>query len=58
MPGLNRKGPEGQGPRSGRGLGKCDSENGLRGSGRGLGRRKGMGRRCGSQHEKPIDNEG
>jgi hypothetical protein len=23
MPGLNRKGPEGDGPRTGRGLGKC-----------------------------------
>jgi hypothetical protein len=27
MPGLNRRGPEGQGPRTGRGLGRCNSAN-------------------------------
>lgn len=27
MPGRNRTGPEGKGPRSGRGLGRCADEN-------------------------------
>lgn len=47
MPGLNRKGPEGEGPMTGRGLGRCrrseDSEQALGAdqemTGRGRGRR-------------------
>jgi hypothetical protein len=27
MPGLNRKGPLGEGPRTGRGLGRCNPQN-------------------------------
>ena len=32
MPGFNRKGPEGEGPRTGRGLGKCRGEGELKNS--------------------------
>ena len=57
MPGLNHRGPEGEGPRTGRGLGDCgqpkDSQANTAttprntfqpGRGRGLGRRKPVGR--------------
>jgi hypothetical protein len=53
MPNQDRTGPEGQGSRTGRGLGKCNPDNedsnqskgkGLgRGQGRGFGRRQGKG---------------
>jgi hypothetical protein len=54
MPGLNSTGPEGKGPRTGRGLGRCkpnDQENNFshanenepRALGKGLGRRLGKG---------------
>ena len=40
MPGLDKTGPEGKGSRTGRGMGKCNSENdsGVRPFGRGAGR--------------------
>jgi hypothetical protein len=57
MPGFDRKGPMGQGSRTGRGLGKCNSQKEEtvssadqeerprgRGLGRGLGRGRGKGR--------------
>lgn len=53
MPGLNQSGPRGEGPRTGRGLGKCNSKNPLRSSeettddslaGLGRGRRRGCNR--------------
>lgn len=59
MPGLNRKGPEGKGSMTGRGLGKCNPQNEndqiepntendeARGSARGLGRGRGRGFRRG-----------
>ncbi len=50
MPGRDRTGPQGQGPKSGRGLGKCNSRGGTTapqgqndmGSGRRSGRRQGQ----------------
>lgn len=60
MPGFDRTGPQGQGSRTGRQMGKCVTPKtntekekptedthprGTRGSGRGLGRRLGFGRR-------------
>lgn len=57
MPGFDRTGPEGQGPRTGRQMGKCvkpDEENSTddnqsgRGLGRGMGR--GVGRAGGRAH--------
>ena len=58
MPGLNNTGPEGKGPRTGRGMGKCkpndqdkieslDNENVPLGLGRGPGRKNGRGFRKG-----------
>jgi len=57
MPGLNHRGPEGEGPRTGRGLGNCgkpaESQANTKttskdtfqpGQGRGMGRRKPAGR--------------
>jgi hypothetical protein len=29
MPGFNRKGPQGEGPRTGRGFGKCNPKSGV-----------------------------
>ncbi len=51
MPGKDGTGPQGQGPKTGRGLGKCNAGGrtkapqgpGGRGSGRGAGRGKGQG---------------
>ena len=45
MPGFNRRGPQGMGPMSGRGQGRCRMEGGYRGAGRGgrHGRRMGFG---------------
>lgn len=45
MPHLNHKGPEGKGPKTGRGLGKCrDRENGeIEELGKGLGLRRQSG---------------
>ncbi|MFP4058935.1 MAG: DUF5320 domain-containing protein [Bacteroidales bacterium] len=62
MPAFNRRGPLGKGPRSGRGLGKCNPNNEItantsetwpryglgRQIGRGLGRRPGRGMGLGS----------
>jgi len=55
MPGFDRTGPEGQGPMTGRGLGRCNPDNEFNeeddirfgrgwGRGRGLGRGRGFGR--------------
>lgn len=40
MPGFDGTGPNGQGPRTGRGMGNCDQ---AQGQGRGFGRGRGMG---------------
>ncbi|MBC8366009.1 DUF5320 family protein [bacterium] len=55
MPGLNRKGPEGKGPRTGRGRGRCNGEESKEQEtsetefwpGRVRNRRRGMGRGLG-----------
>jgi len=49
MPNKDGKGPNGEGPRTGRGLGPCEgasskAEDATRGYGRGCGRGRGMGR--------------
>jgi len=47
MPRGNRTGPQGQGPKTGRGLGKCNPKGGTPEQGqdgRGSGRRSGQGR--------------
>ena len=46
MPGQDRTGPMGQGPMTGRGLGPC---------GRGLGFRRGFGRRFGRVAMQPVE---
>lgn len=43
MPGFDGTGPNGQGPRTGRGMGNCDHGQGC-GRGQGFGRGRGMGR--------------
>lgn len=47
MPGLDRRGPEGKGARTGRGMGRCnskiDSENEVQGETTEKGRRQGFG---------------
>lgn len=43
MPGFDGTGPDGLGPKSGRGMGNCDQTQGV-GRGQGLGRGRGMGR--------------
>jgi len=45
MPNKDGTGPEGKGPKTGRGLGNCEGPNAGRGLGRGLGRRNRQGRR-------------
>lgn len=45
MPGFDGAGPNGQGPRTGRGMGNCEQTQGQGfGQGRGFGRGRGMGR--------------
>jgi hypothetical protein len=46
MPNRNGTGPEGKGPKTGRGMGSCASENSVQigGRGRGLGAGRGFGR--------------
>lgn len=46
MPSMDKTGPQGKGPGTGRGFGKCnpDSKEFLRPCGRGCGRGRGMGR--------------
>jgi len=47
MPNKNKTGPQGQGPATGRGFGKCGDESGkdfVRPCGMGCGRGRGMGR--------------
>ena len=48
MPGFDRMGPNGSGPRTGRGFGSC---------GHGFGRRVGYGRSCGMGYRSPITNQ-
>lgn len=61
MPNHDKTGPEGLGPKTGRGLGSCASTNSARagggtgrglGSGRGLGRGRGMGLRRNANTEE------
>jgi hypothetical protein len=53
MPGLDRTGPLGEGPRTGRALGKCGNAKGIRrsdvgpGAGKRLGGRRPLGERAG-----------
>ena len=65
MPGYNSKGPQGQGPRTGRGLGKCNSKRRSKdhtkttedeSSNMGLrdGHGRGKDRRCRSHENEPI----
>lgn len=47
MPNFDQSGPQGKGPRSGRGRGKCDPQNPSEDShmlGRGMGRKRGVRR--------------
>ncbi|MGB5435824.1 MAG: DUF5320 domain-containing protein [Maribacter sp.] len=67
MPGHNSKGPQGQGPRTGRGMGKCNSKRRSKdhtntteddSSGMALrdGHGRGKGRRCRSHENDPIQD--
>lgn len=63
MPGLDRKGPQGDGPKTGRGLGKCnpdkknqDENSGNAEYGQGLGRRTGRGQRAGRGRGRGMGN--
>ena len=47
MPRLDRTGPQGQGPMTGRGMGSCGQGNAWGGQGQGWGRGGGMGRGAG-----------
>jgi len=52
MPNQDNTGPNGQGPRTGRGMGNCNGQGGTeigRGAGRGLGRRDGRGTSAGGR---------
>jgi len=42
MPGFDKTGPEGKGPKTGRGMGSCNP-NASKGFGRGMGRGRGRG---------------
>lgn len=63
MPGLDRKGPQGDGPKTGRGLGKCNPDTKTQDEnsaetqyGRGLGRRMGRGQRAGRGRGRGMGN--
>ncbi len=47
MANLDGTGPNGQGPKTGKGRGKCEGSSSQGGLGRGMGMRNGMGRCCG-----------
>jgi hypothetical protein len=54
MPNKNGMGPEGKGPKTGRGLGPCSGDNSqgnVNGKGRGVGRQHGRGLRQNSNNE-------
>lgn len=57
MPYQDRTGPQGQGPRTGRGMGNCAGQGGT-GRGRGLGRGGGRGRERGSGYCAGYDAPG
>ena len=62
MPGFDRTGPSGQGPRTGRGLGPCGSGTGFRrgrgmGFARGFGPRRGLGPRYDEQAEPTKEEQ-
>ncbi len=54
MPGQDRTGPEGKGPKTGRQMGNCKGAKPIAGRrlGRGLGRGRGFGRRTQNQKTK------
>ena len=67
MPGLDRTGPQGDGPMTGRGMGRCNPDNRDsddqgrgRGFGRGFGRgnRRGQGRGFGNGNRNRKQNRG
>jgi len=47
MPAFDKTGPQGQGPMTGKGMGRCAIPAGRQGGGLGMGRRMGFGRCCG-----------
>lgn len=49
MPGLNRRGPSGSGPKTGRGMGLCRNSTGTQEFGQEAAQGFGMGRRSGSR---------
>jgi len=51
MPNKNGMGPEGKGPKTGRGLGSCGDGAQRNGNGRGMGCRRGMG------FKQNVDND-
>ncbi len=55
MPNKNGTGPEGKGPRTGRGLGPC-GDGTPRGGGRGIGLGRGRGRGIGRDLNENTDN--
>ena len=56
MPGFDRTGPSGQGPRTGRGLGPCGGGQAF-GRGRGAGRGMGFGRGYGFRQPTTEDTQ-
>lgn len=57
MPGMNRTGPLGEGPQTGRGRGYCGG-GAVPGVGRGSSRGCGRGRRRGHAHQPPEEYDG
>ncbi len=47
MPTFDKTGPRGEGPMTGKGMGRCAMPAGRQGNGQGMGRRMGFGRCCG-----------
>lgn len=54
MPGMDRTGPRGQGPMTGRGLGPCGGGT-RQGFGRGMGRDRGFGRGLAPAQSAPVE---
>ena len=57
MPNLDKTGPSGQGPMTGRGAGNCDGVTSVRGFGRGFGRCCGRGFGFGFRQPTKQDTE-